>query len=250
MRILFSNDDGIFSEGIEALVRVLAKQHEVIVAAPASEQSGMSHALTVRKRLRVSSYEQFKQYGAVEALRIEGTPTDCVKLYLDALAGDQPPDLVISGINHGSNLGSDVLYSGTVGAAIEGYFHGISSIAISLDYQSEISYLEVAEFLSGQLESFFQRQTQPYFYNINFPRKLRGIAEKNIAFTKLGHRDYANAFKREEDSQGQLSYIMAGEIIDAGNDNQTDIFAVEHGYVSFTPLHLDLTDYSRLHIRD
>ena len=250
MRILLSNDDGIFSEGIGALARVLSKKHEVIVAAPASEQSGMSHALTVRKRLLVSVYEELVQAGAAKVLRIGGTPTDCVKLYLDALAGSQMPELVISGINHGSNLGSDVLYSGTVGAAIEGYFHGISSIAISLDYESDVSYTAVAEFLSGQLDGFFQRQTQPYFYNINFPRKLRGIAEQNIAFTKLGHRDYANAFRREEAEDGQLAYIMAGEIIDAGNDNQTDIFAVEHGYVSFTPLQLDLTDYSRLHIRD
>lgn len=249
MQILLSNDDGIFSEGIDALVRVLSAEHDVIVAAPAAEQSGMSHALTVRKRMHVSHYEVMEKAYGVKAFSVAGTPTDCVKLYLDALAKNKMPDLVISGINHGSNLGSDVLYSGTVGAAIEGYFHGIPSIAVSCDFMSAANYLEIADFLRKQIADFFGRQTKPYFYNVNFPKELRGEAEKNIVFTKLGHRDYANAFRHGRDEDGNEFYVMAGEIIDAGNDSQTDIFAVEHGYISFTPLHLDLTDYSRLHIR-
>jgi 5'-nucleotidase len=248
LRILLVNDDGIASEGIEALVKVLAVKHEIIVAAPASEQSGMSHALTVRKKLLVESYAFTETARLVEAWKISGTPTDCVKLYLDAMAGDKKPELVISGINRGANLGSDVLYSGTVGAAMEGYFHGISSIAISREAEAKIDYVEIASWLEEYIQLFGRKESQPYFLNINFPREFRDNAAAEFVFTALGHRDYVNAFKRSVDAEGKVSYFISGEMLDFDNSEGTDVFAVKNGYVSITPLQLDLTDYSRLHV--
>ena len=121
IRILISNDDGIQSPGIEALVKVLHKEHKVIIAAPVTQQSAMAHALTVRKRLYVEHYAPLEEKYGVEALMVSGTPTDCVKLYMEGIAKEKI-DLVISGINNGSNLGTDILYSGTLGAALEDIF--------------------------------------------------------------------------------------------------------------------------------
>ena len=140
LRILLTNDDGIEAAGIEALVRVLSPHHTVVVAAPAFEQSGMSHAITVKRCIRLDRCLPLEERYGVAAYRIEGTPADCVKLYLEAISSDIYPEYVISGINHGANLGTDVLYSGTANAAMEAYLHGITATAISIDMESEISY--------------------------------------------------------------------------------------------------------------
>lgn len=242
MRILISNDDGVQAEGIAALTRVLSAQHEVIVAAPARQQSGMAHALTVGSRMELCRFAPLEQW-AVEAWSIDGTPTDSVKVYLEAMAGSQRPDLVLSGINHGANLGTDVLYSGTVGAAMEGYLHQISAIAVSLDVASSLHYIQAAEIFAAGLEGLLSVGQGPCFLNVNFP--AAPVPERGFRWTKLGCRDYKNAFRRTEEN-GRSYYTMAGEIFDQNNDEETDIHATEEGYIAVTPLHTDLTDYPAL----
>ena len=242
MRILLTNDDGIEAEGIEALVRVLSPCHTVVVAAPAKEQSGMSHAITVKHCIRLDRYRPLEEKYGVAAYRIEGTPADCVKLYLEAISSDIYPEYVISGINHGANLGTDVLYSGTANAAMEAYLHGITATAISLDINAEISYEAVAQIMAENLVPLFYEQEQVNFYNVNFPKRF-GSNGPEFVFTQLGRRDYVNAFQRFEDDEGRECYFLGGEIFDEGNDEATDIVAVERGYISITPLKTDLTDY-------
>lgn len=242
MRILLTNDDGIEAEGIEALVRVLSPNHTVVVAAPAYEQSGMSHAITVKQCIRLEHYLPLEEQYGVTAYRIEGTPVDCVKLYLEALSSDIYPEYVISGINHGANLGTDVLYSGTANAAMEAYLHGITATAISLDITAEISYAAVARLMAENLVPLFYEKGQVNFYNVNFPKRF-GQNGPEFVFTQLGRRDYVNAFQRVEDDEGRECYFLGGEILDEGNDAATDIVAVKQGYISITPLKTDLTDY-------
>ena len=139
MRILISNDDGIQAKGLESLVKAFcAREHTVVVSAPARQQSGMAHALNVGRPLELIRGEALAEKYGIEAWAVDGTPTDSVKLYLEALA-EEKPDVVVSGINHGANLATDILYSGTVGAAMEGMLHDISSFAVSLDVDSTIS---------------------------------------------------------------------------------------------------------------
>lgn len=242
LRILLSNDDGIDSPGIETLAKILSTKHEVIVTAPAFEQSGMSQAITVSKRMSVESYKIADC--DIEAWKINGTPADCVKLYLEAINTIEKPDLLISGINKGSNLGTDVLYSGTVGAAIEGYMHGIPSIALSLDVKSITSFVLVSQMIGEKLPDWFNLEKDIFLYNVNFPKQNNRDIDPFV-FTKLGVRNYKNAYKRILED-GRIFYEMVGEISDGDNAEVTDIFATNRGYVSVTPLQLDLTDYIKL----
>ncbi len=244
MKILLVNDDGIGAPGIHALCEVFAAAGagEVIVAAPAFEQSGMAQAITVHRPIRVEDYTMSIQQQNIRAWKIHGTPADCVKLSLEVLLVDEKPDFVISGINRGSNLGTDVLYSGTVGAAIEAYLHGIPSIALSLDVQSKLSFSAVAQKVQERFHLWYEQATVPFLYNVNFPEKLNSLPDPFV-FTKLGTRDYDNTFHRIVDEENHVAYQLAGEIADGENDEATDIFAVNRGYVSVTPLQLDLTDY-------
>ena len=248
MRILISNDDGIQAEGIEALVAALAPHHRVIVAAPMYQQSGMAHALPVGKPMEVARDTAFEQryaaYG-VEAYAIDGTPTDSVKLYLEAIA-ETKPEVVLSGINHGANLATDITYSGTVGAAMEGYLHGINAFAVSLDAQSELSYRETAEVFRHFMEREVMARPpqEPLFYNGNFPVRFAADGVQFV-FGRQGKRDYKNAFQRQERA-GKVFYTMAGEIYDTDKGEPTDIYATEQGYVAVTPLIVDATDYPAL----
>lgn len=244
MRILISNDDGIEARGLEALVKALTKEHTVIVSAPARQQSGMAHALNVGRPMELLKGERLcRQYG-IEAWAVDGTPTDSVKLYLEAIA-EEKPDVVISGINHGANLATDILYSGTVGAAMEGILHDISSFAISLDMDSTISYEEAAEIFAAHLDRILAEEKQPLFWNINFPRAFQG-GRPQFVFGRQGKRDYHNAFQRELREDGRVFYTVAGEIFDTDKSKSTDIYAVEAGYIAVTPLMVDLTDYMEL----
>lgn len=244
MRILLSNDDGIEAQGIEALIQALAKEHELIVSAPMYQQSGMAHALTVGTPMEVKHNKRLEDKYGIFAIAVDGTPTDCVKLYLEAMAGDGRPDLVVSGINHGANLATDVLYSGTVGAAMEGYLHDISAVALSLEVNSSLSYREAAEIFAADLGKFMADGKKPFFYNINFPKQLKDGCPQYV-FGRQGKRDYVNAFQREEKA-GHVFYTMAGEVYDSDKGSATDIFATESGYISVTPLITDITDYAEL----
>ena len=247
MRILLSNDDGIEAQGIEALVQALGKQHDLVVAAPMHQQSGMAHALTVGTPMEVKHNKRLEDKYGITAIAVDGTPTDCVKLYLEAMAGEVQPELVVSGINHGANLATDVLYSGTVGAAMEGYLHDISSVALSLEVSSSLSYREAAEIFAADLKKLMLGHEKPFFYNINFPKRLKDNRPQYV-FGRQGKRDYVNAFQREEKA-GHVFYTMAGEVYDSDKGKATDIFAIESGYISITPLITDITDYVELDAR-
>ena len=245
MRILLSNDDGIKAEGISAMVKALCSmQHEVVVAAPFRQQSGMAHALTVRRKIEVSHYTQLENKFHIRAYMIDGTPTDCVKIFLEAIADSWQPELVISGINQGANLGTDVLYSGTVGAALEGYLHKIPSAAVSLEKESLISYEYCAEIAAEYLTEVMSQQEKAALLNINFPHHF-SLEKPEFVFTKLGNRDYINAFQRFQED-GKIYYFMSGEIYDKDNNDATDIFAVSKGLVAVTWLKADMTDYVKL----
>ena len=243
MNILILNDDGIAAEGLQTLARHLAPRHNVTVAAPMHQQSGTSHALTIGRVIEVRTDENFDADYDIPAWAIDGTPTDCGKLYLDAIA-EEMPDVVLSGINHGSNLGTDVIYSGTVGAAFEGFFHGIPSFALSLVEGSEISYAEVAAYFEPFMERVLAETEKPFLLNINFPKVLTGESPQFV-FCRQGGRDYINAFERIEEN-GRVHYKVAGEVSDTDKGAGTDIYAVEHGLISVTPIGVDMTDYPLL----
>ena len=245
MRILLSNDDGIKAAGIEALVRALHKEHEIIVSAPMKQQSGMSNALTIGKPIEVARDKVLEEKYGIEAWAVGGTPADSAKLYIEAfMTKEKPVDLVISGINHGANLATDMIYSGTVGAAMEGYFHDIPSFALSLDAASKLTYDEAAEIFAHDLSKLMLDDGRTFLYNVNFPLFLKDGVPQYV-YGRQGKRDYLNAFTREE-RDGKVYYTMAGEVYDSDKGSATDIYATEQGYISITPLVADMTDYVAL----
>ncbi len=256
MRILISNDDGIQSRGIEALVMALYREHEVIVAAPAGQQSAKAHAITVRDRLYVEHYQPLeKQYG-IQALSIAGTPADTVKLYLEGIIRREKalmPDVVISGINDGSNLGTDILYSGTVGAAAEGFVQGVDSLAVSLEYNAGYAFDFVAkcvadklpELLAGRADKSGGQDRQ--LLNINFPQKL--APDYKWVWCRQGVRDYCNAYECQQAEDGHIFYTVGGTPLVTGNSQDTDVAVTCRGDIAITPLKLDKTDFSVLQSR-
>jgi len=241
MRILIGNDDGIEAKGLEALVAELAREHEVIVAAPLTQQSGMAHALTVGDRMELKKCTRLEKKYGIEAWGVGGTPTDGIKLYMEELGKDKKIDVVISGINHGANLATDILYSGTVGAAMEGFLHDIPAFAVSLDAKSDISFEEAARLFITFFERLMREEKASCLYNINFPKSFGGQTPE-VRFSRQGRRDYLNAFNRVEEN-GRIFYSVAGEIYDTDKGEGTDIHACESGFIAVTPLISDLTDW-------
>ena len=205
----------------------------------------MAHALNVRRPIEVEEMPGVAlELGAVAAWRIAGTPTDCVKLYLEALMDpNRPMDLVLSGINKGANLATDVLYSGTVGAAMEGFLHDIHAAAVSLDIDAEYPYELAAELVRPFLEQAVENAEAPFFLNVNFPKHL---ASQEFAMSRLGRRDYENAFQQEVKDDGRIFYTVAGKILDSDDGPHTDLYTIANGGISVTPLHADLTDYAAI----
>ncbi|MBR1646963.1 MAG: 5'/3'-nucleotidase SurE [Selenomonadaceae bacterium] len=242
MNILLTNDDGIHGEGLWSVARALKNRGKyfVTIAAPMKQQSGMSHALSV---LREIEYKHFDNPD-FEAWTFNGTPTDCVKIYLEGMT-DKKFDVVISGINDGSNLATDILYSGTVGAALEGFLHAIPSLAVSRDRESEISFDTAAEVTVDYLEKILSIKHEPFLHNLNFPKKFRAD-EAEFASTRPGQRDYINAFASRTDDDGRAYFRIGGTIYDVDAGEGTDIHAVNCGYVSVTPLHTDTADYEEI----
>lgn len=240
MRILLTNDDGIGAPGIQALWQALSKIAEVTVVAPDAERSATSQAITVHQPIRVDEYCIIEP--KLCAWRVGGTPTDCVKIAVEALLPERP-DVVVSGINLGPNLGTDVLYSGTVSAAIEGALYGIPSVAVSLDTWKNADFSIAADYAARLVQTLAQKQLPPNtLLNVNVPavsaQQLGGVA-----VTKLGVRQYANIFERREDPRGRQYYWMGGQVIENDNDADTDIVAVKNNKISITPIHFDLTNY-------
>ena len=241
MKILLTNDDGINGEGLWAMAKALSRRKifEIVIAAPMNEQSGMSHALTVGKKIEYRKFER-ENFSAVA---IDGTPTDCVKMYLESMNEGNKIDAVISGINDGANLATDVLYSGTVGAALEGYLHDIPALAVSRDRKSEIAFDTVAEDTVQYFLTLIEHE-KIFFHNLNFPKKYFNNFAK-FKLTRLGKRDYINAFIHTQEN-GKNFCEIKGEVFDSDSSEDTDIFAVNQGYVSVTPLHFDVTHHKKI----
>lgn len=241
MKVLLTNDDGIKGAGLWALADALKnRSHEVTIAAPLNQQSGTSHALSIRREIE---YKRFDNADC-EAWTFDGTPTDCVKIYLEGMS-DKKFDALISGINDGANLATDVLYSGTVGAALEGFLHAIPSLAVSLDKNSEIPFDIAAIATVDYLEKILSVKREPFLHNVNFPKKFRADKPEFVS-VRLGQRDYINAFTSHTDDSGRAYFIIGGTAYDADAGEGTDIYATGKGFVSVTPLHSDTADYEAI----
>ena len=242
MKILISNDDGIAANGIRMLTRELSKEHDEYVIAPDRERSAAGHSLTLHTPLRVEELEAIN--GAKRTWVTTGTPGDCVKIGINAiLSKDEQPDVVISGINHGPNLGSDILYSGTVSCAMEGAMMGIPSIAVSLaSMHSDYEDFEfTAKFVGGMLKRLkdfnFPQKT---LLNVNVPL-LDSDDIAGIAITELGAKMFTNTYEKRVDPRGKVYYWMAGELTNEPNDSNSDIAAVRNNKISITPVTYEMT---------
>jgi 5'-nucleotidase len=237
-RILITNDDGIFSQGIRLLAASLSRIAEVVVVAPDREQSATGHALTLSRPLRMQKVEE-------SWYAVDGTPTDCVNLGVLSLLKDRPPDLVCSGINFGLNLGDDVTYSGTVSATFEGTLLGIPSVAFSQEVGEGFSFEPAAEFARTLVETLIEEGLQQLprdlLLNVNVPAgPIQGVS-----YTKLGRRVYKQSVIEKLDPRGRKYYWIAGTP-QWQKASGTDYEAISTGRVSVTPLHLDLTYYPGL----
>lgn len=240
MKILVTNDDGIYAQGIYKLATALHKLGEVFIVAPDRQRSATGHAITMHDPLRAEKIKFFDK--DFNAWSINGTPTDCVKLGIEALMKDKP-DIVFSGINKGTNLGTDVLYSGTVSAAIEGAILGCPSVAVSLSDGKDLNYDYAAEFCSYLVPKILQNPLpEDTLLNINIPNcKKENI--KGVNITTLGVRKYKNSFVERIDPRGQSYYWLGGEIIEGNNKAGTDIYSLKNNNISITPIHFDLTKF-------
>jgi 5'-nucleotidase len=243
MRILVTNDDGIGARGIKCLVQALKGVGEIYVVAPERERSAVGHAITMHKPLRANRVAYFGD--EVKAWAVNGTPSDCVKLGVEALLGIKP-DIVFSGINRGSNLGTDVLYSGTVSAAIEGAISGIPSAALSLASFEAEDYSAAGDFAvvlaKNVCEKGLEKDT---LLNVNIPAVSKEKI-KGIKITSLGTRRYRNSFETRKDPRGHEYYWMSGEAIDELNSEDCDLYWITRNYITITPIHFDLTKFDMI----
>ena len=236
MKVLLSNDDGVYAPGLEMLAQVMAEEHQVSVVAPDRNRSGASNSLTLDRPLEAHQHHN-GFYG------INGTPTDCVHLGISGIFNDQP-DLVISGINAGANLGDDVIYSGTVAAAMEGRYLNLPPIAVSLAGSNPQNYRTAAEVVKLLVKDVRKLVLAPRtVININVPdMPLDDI--KGIHVTRLGHRVLADTPVESIDPRGAKRYWIAGAGAAQDCGPGTDFYAVKEGYVSVTPLNVDMTQYT------
>ncbi len=242
MHFLVSNDDGINATGIKALTQVLEKLGNITVYAPSGDRSGASNSLTLDRPVRIHKVANNK-------FSVDGTPTDCVHMALTGLM-DSVPDMVVSGINNAANLGDDILYSGTVAAAIEGRFLGFSAIAFSLatsHKSDQIRHFETAKYFVNKIIQNLQIKPleKESILNVNIPN-LPIDEVKGIKVTRFGNRHKAENTVQELDPRGRKIYWIgpAGPEADAGEG--TDFHAIKNGYVSITPMQVDMTKHSVL----
>lgn len=236
--ILVTNDDGIQSEGLVALAQELEALGEVYVVAPDRERSAASHALTLHSPLRVEEIQR-------RWFAVDGTPTDCVNLGVNGrMLLPRRPDLVVSGINKGANLADDITYSGTVAAAIEGTLLGIASVAVSLVARRNFNFTPAARFTTRVASKIAQHgMPADTLLNINVPN-LEEESIRGVLITKMGKRVYGDSIVENVDPRGRKYYWIGGDELRHRDIEGSDISAVMAGYISLTPLHLDLTNYS------
>jgi 5'-nucleotidase len=237
LRILISNDDGVYAPGINILAHELRRVADVTIVAPGTDQSASSHSLTLTRPLRIRRHED-------GVYSVDGTPTDAVTLAFHEILRRRRPHLVVSGLNHGANMGEDVTYSGTVAAAIEGALMGVPAIAASViprdrDWRD---FTTAAKFIRRLIPRIIGRLPKHTLLNINFPKMPRGGYRKT-QITGLGRRIYTEIISTNRDPRGLAYYWIGGEP-SWDHTEETDAAAVRRGYVSITPLKIDMTDTS------
>jgi 5'-nucleotidase len=244
--ILITNDDGITAPGIAALVQVAKEFGNVVVVAPDAPQSGMGHAITIGKPLRLNKVDQFE---GVQAYQCSGTPADCVKLATNIVLKGKKPDVCFSGINHGSNASINVIYSGTMSAAMEASIEGIPSVGMSfLDYSFNANF-EVAQEVARQMFDIMLSQVWKghTLFNVNVPNinlsKLKGIKLCRQAKAK-----WQENFVERKDPMGKNYYWLTGEFVNMDKAKDTDIWALQNNFASLVPVHYDLTDYTMVEL--
>jgi len=238
-RILISNDDGISAEGIRVLAAAMRALGDVHVAAPDRQRSAAGHGITLHKPLYVEEVD----YGAgIEAYAVSGTPADCVKFGISVILDRQLPDLVISGINRGPNLGNDVLYSGTVSAAIEAAIQGVPAIAVSLDGEDASDYEEAAQFTVKLAEQVMKNGLMAdTILNVNVPSTPAPNGQRDVRVTTLGSRRYHNIYDKRLNPRGTPYYWLAGALKDLPHEPESDVHAIHEGAISVSPVHFDFT---------
>ncbi len=241
-RILISNDDGVHARGIKALRKALEEVADVTVVAPDRERSGASHSLTMDVPLRTHRISD-------NIIGVDGTPTDCVLLALKSLL-PQPPDLVVSGINRGPNMGDDVTYSGTIAAAMEATLMGIPAIAVSLCRCESGAYdYEASAEIARKVALMVLERGLPEgtLLNVNVPNIPRGEIT-GVEIARQGKQVYEEAVVEKQDPRGRTYYWIGGQLTSWEPEPDTDYAAVSQGQVSITPIHLDLTDYRAMEV--
>jgi len=238
--ILVTNDDSVNAKGIQSLVIIASTLGTVVVVAPNKPQSGMGHAITLSDPIRLNRVAMF---GEVEAYSSSGTPVDCVKLAIYEVL-HRKPDLVLSGINHGENSSTNVLYSGTMSAAIEGAMEGIPSIGFSLStYSDEADFMQYEEFISKLISSALENEFPAYTcLNVNIPN-LPAKEIKGIQICTQAHAFWADRFDKREDQFGRPYYWLTGDFGEVNPREDSDLHALNEGYISVVPTQFDLTNY-------
>ncbi|TNE76727.1 MAG: 5'/3'-nucleotidase SurE [Bacteroidetes bacterium] len=241
--ILVTNDDGVSSKGIRSLVEVASRFGEVVVVAPDSPQSGMGHAITIHDPIRLHTSDIFDP---IQAYATSGTPVDCVKLAVYEIL-HRKPDLLLSGINHGSNAATNVLYSGTMSAAVEGAMEGIPSIGFSLesfdqDADFETSKKVVSDVIQLVLENGLSKNT---CLNVNIPY-VSEADFKGIKVCRAAHAFWEDRFESRKDQFGRPYFWLTGDFVDQEKSEDTDLYWLERGFASIVPTQFDMTDYKAL----
>jgi len=242
--ILVTNDDGIVAPGIRALVEVAAKFGEVVVIAPDSPQSGQGHAVTIMDPIRLNKVSVFP---GIESWECTGTPVDCVKLATNVVLKGRKIDFCLSGINHGSNASINILYSGTMSAAMEASLEGIMSLGVSLlDYSQNADFSASKIVLEKILQKLMVRNgSKPYLLNVNIPNvpveQIRGIKT-----CRQAQGNWEEEFMKAKDPRNQTYYWLTGKFVNYDKEVDTDLWALENNFVSIVPSHHDLTNYSAL----
>lgn len=241
--ILVTNDDGITAPGLHNLVEAVKDLGEIVVVAPDKPQSGMGHAITIGMPLRLTKLDQF--IAGVEAYHCSGTPVDCVKLAVNIIL-PRKPDICLSGINHGANHSINVLYSGTMSAAMEASIESIPSVGFSLlDYRVEADFTASKVYVHKIVESLLKRKEngKHLLLNVNIPavpmELLNGLKVCRQAYAK-----YDEDFDERQDPNGKKYYWLTGEFKNFDDKDDTDVWALEHNYISVVPVQFDLTNYT------
>ena len=239
--ILVTNDDGIAAPGIKALVEAVKELGRVVVVAPDKPQSGMGHAITIGHPLRMHKVEYID---GVEAYTCSGTPVDCVKLAVDKVL-HRKPDICLSGINHGANHSINVIYSGTMSAAIEAAIESIPSIGFSLlDYSVEADFTASKVYVKKIVEQVLKGKLDKHFtLNVNIPAVDESLI-KGIKICRQAYAKYVEDFIERKDPHGKKYYWLTGDFVNFDKGKDTDVWALKNNYVSVVPVQFDLTNYT------